>query len=202
MSRLHAVKPDQMNQAQRELYDTIAGGDRAKDASFRLLEEDKSLVGPFNALLYSPAVGDAVQSLGSTLRFESSTPSNIREIAILTVAKKYDSDFEWWAHEPIALKAGLSREILDAIRCGGNVSFPENSDQLTYDLCRQLLDSGKLSEEIYAAAIQEFNESGIFEIIVIVGYYVLLAQLMNAFEVGVPTGETPIFSAPPARHDS
>ena len=116
MSRLEGLRPEELSDEQRELYESIAGGDRARDASFRLTEEDGSLVGPFNTLLLSPVVGDAVQSVGAAIRFGCGLSSVVREIAILSVAAHRRSPFEWWAHEPIGRRAGLDDAQIAALK--------------------------------------------------------------------------------------
>ncbi len=186
-----------MNDVQAALYDAIAGGDRGRDSAFRLTEADGSLVGPFNSLLYCPSVGDAVQRLGAAIRFHSELPPRVREIAILAVARHWRSDFEWWAHEPIARRAGLSETHLTDIRQGRPVRFDDRAEQAAHDLCRSLLDTGAVSDELYEAAVSEHGESGVCTLLILIGYYGLLAQMMSALRVGVPDGQSPVFTAEP-----
>ena len=99
-SRLALLPPAGLDDAQVALYDVIARGRRAGgESQFMLTHEDGSLTGPFNAMLYAPHLGQALQAVGEAIRFDSSIPPRGRELAILTVASHWRSDFEWYAHE-------------------------------------------------------------------------------------------------------
>jgi len=203
LSRLPGLRPDQPDEAQAAVSEAIAGGDRAEDASFPLTEADGSLVGPFNALLYCPAIGDAVQRLGAAVRFRSRLPAAVREIAILNVARRLRCDFEWWAHAPIARRAGLSDAQLAALKSGDGAEFGDRAQQAAHDLSLTLLRDGSVPDGLYRAAVEELGEPGVCELLILVGYYTLLAQMMNALQVGVPPGETAVFPADtPTAHTS
>ena len=192
MSRLAGLTPSTITGSQAELYEAIAGGDRAKDGSFPLTEEDGSLVGPFNALLYSPGIGDAIQQLGAAIRFGSELSPRTREIAILTVAVVHRSDFEWWAHERVGRRVGLSDDELASIRAGA-ARFDDRIDQITFDVCEAVLETGEVGNELYTRAVDVHGESGLFEVVALIGYYEALARIMKVFEVGVPSGEHAVF---------
>lgn len=189
MSRLRGLTPEELTEAQRAVYDSIAGGDRARDASFRLTEDDGSLVGPFNALLYNPGVGDALQRLGSALRFHSDFSPMLKEAVILAVSARWRSVFEWWAHEPIGRKAGLSTAQIETLRSGGRPHFDDSSMAAAFDFASILIEGRKPDEAAFAAAQEALGDGGVIEMVALVGYYSLLAQLMDVLEVGVPTGE-------------
>ena len=189
MSRLRGLMPEELTEAQRAVYDSIAGGDRARDASFRLTEDDGSLVGPFNALLYNPGVGDALQRLGSALRFHSDFSPMLKEAVILAVAARWRSVFEWWAHEPIGRKAGLSTAQIETLRSGGKPNFDDSSMTAAFDFASVLIEGAKPDAAAFAAAQEALGNGGVIEMVALVGYYSLLAQLMDVLEVDVPTGE-------------
>ena len=189
MSRLRGLTPEELTEAQRAVYDSIAGGDRARDASFRLTEDDGSLVGPFNALLYNPGVGDALQRLGSALRFHSDFSPMLKEAVILAVSARWRSVFEWWAHEPIGRKAGLSTAQIETLRSGGKPHFDDSSMVAAFDFASTLIEGAKPDAATFAAAQEALGNEGVVEMVALVGYYSLLAQLMDVLEVGVPTGE-------------
>lgn len=184
--RLPGLTREDLDADQCQVFDAIAGGDRAKDGSFPLTDRDGALIGPFNALLFSPNVGDAIQQVGSALRFHCDLDPAVRELAILVIATHHDCEFERWAHEPIALRAGLSDAQLGALRAGSRPDF--DSDELgdVYDLCIATLEAGTVDEAIYRPAVDALGIDGVFELVTVLGYYGLLAQTMNVFEVGLP----------------
>ncbi len=186
MARLPGLPPGDLNAEQRALYDSIAGGDRAKDASFPLTDENGALVGPFNVLLYSPRVGDAVQQLGAALRFHGNLTAPVRELAILTVATYHDCEFERWAHEPIALRVGLTDEQVAALRAGTRPDLEAADLEAAYDVCQSILHSRAIGDDIYRQAVEALGEDLVVELMIVVGYYGMLAQLMNTFEVEPP----------------
>ena len=193
MSRLPGLRPEELTDEQRDLYESIAGGDRARDASFRLTEADGSLVGPFGALLLSPVVGNALQAVGAAIRFGCDLSPLVREVAILTVAAHWRSGFEWWAHEPIARRAGLRDDQIGDLYSGRTPAFDNEPAAAAHALSSTLLAGRRPDDELFDAARDLFGPAGVMELGALVGYYNLLAQLMDTFDVDVPAGETSPF---------
>ena len=190
MSRLPDLRPEVLSAGQRELYESIAGGDRARDASFRLTEADGSLVGPFATLLLNPAVGNAVQSVGAAIRFGGDLSPLVRELAILAVAAHHRSPFEWWAHEPIGRRAGLEDAQIAALKAGGTPEFEGNAAAAAaYAFSQALIAGARPDDPTFESARAALGLDGVMELVTLVGYYTLLAQLMETFDVGVPSGE-------------
>lgn len=186
MARLPGLPPGDLNAEQRALYESIAGGDRAKDASFPLTDSSGALIGPFNALLYNPGVGDAVQQLGAALRFHGGLSESVRELAILMTATHYDCEFERWAHEPIAIRVGLTIDQVAALRAGKRPALETAELNASYEACQSILREKAMSDDIYARTVEALGQDGVVELLTVVGYYGLLAQLMNAFRVEPP----------------
>ena len=186
MARLPNLPPGDLNPEQRALYDSIAGGDRAKDASFPLTDESGALVGPFNALLYSPRVGDVIQQLGTALRFHTELSAPVRELVILAVATYYDCEFERWAHESIAKRVGLADDQIAALRAGTQPNLDAADLIAAYDVCQSILHDKSIGDEYYRRAIEALGQDRLVELMMVVGYYGMLAQLMGAFEVDPP----------------
>lgn len=186
MARLPGLPPDNLNPEQRALYDSIAGGDRAKDASFPLTDESGALVGPFNVLLYSPGVGDVIQQLGAALRFHTELSAPVRELAILVVATYHDCEFERWAHESIAKRVGLTDDQIAALRAGTRPELEADDLIAAYEVCRSILHDKSIEDDVYGRALEALGQERLVELIMVVGYYGLLAQLMGAFEIGPP----------------
>lgn len=190
VSRLRKLAPGELSEAQAALYDAIAGGDRAKGSAFPLTEEGGALVGPFNCLLYSPHVGDAVQKVGSAVRFGSEMSARVREIVTLTVARHWRSDFEWWAHDRIARRVGFSDAELAALKDGREIDFDDRAERTAHRFCLSVLETGDAPDDLYAEAVADFGESGVCDLVVLIGYYGLIAQMMRVFRVVTPDGSS------------
>jgi len=136
--RIDYLTPEKMNAAQRRLYDSINSGERGKRAT--LTNEDGAFIGPFNAWLYSPGIGDCVQRLGVSIRFFNSLPQNLLELAILMIARKWRAQFEWWAHALLGRRAGLSDTVISDIKNGIRPEGAQPEELVIYDFCGELLD--------------------------------------------------------------
>lgn len=185
--RLPRLTPDALDDAQQSVYDGIAGGDRAKGVQhFPLTAGDGSLNGPFGIMLHAPHLGNPLQQLGSAIRYGTSLSARIREIAILMVAQATGSAFEAWAHEPVGRAAGLTDAELKAL-ARGDFTSPDPVEQASVELVAYVLDGAALDDEVYAALASHLGERPMIEVIALVGYYRTLADLMQVFDVGVPT---------------
>jgi 4-carboxymuconolactone decarboxylase len=186
--RLPPLLPEQLDEPARAVYDAIAAGARATSQAFALTTEEGTLVGPFNAMLYSPPIGDALQRLGTAIRFESSLPEHIRELAILTVASHWRSSFEWWAHESVGRAAGLTDETIDSLRRGRDPTLSEDAAAV-HALCIEVLRNGAATTPTFDRAGAALGDRGLVELVALIGYYTTLAMILSVFEVGVPGDE-------------
>lgn len=186
MARLPGLAPGDLNPQQRALYDSIAGGDRAKDASFPLTDASGALVGPFNVLLYSPRAGNVIQQLGAALRFHTELSAPVRELAILVVATYHDCEFERWAHESIAMRVGFTDDQIAALRAGTRPELDADDLKAAYDVCQSILHDKSIADDVYNRAIEAVGRDRLVELMMVVGYYGLLAQLIGAFEAEPP----------------
>lgn len=162
----------------------------AHDQYDSLVESRGGIQGPFGVLLHRPELAGRVGRLGAYVRFESSLADRDRELAILTTARAFDCAFEWAIHAPIAREAGVTETTLEAVIDGdpGGLSDHEAS-VVRYG--RELLDGSTVSRETFAAAESRFDTEGLVELTATVGYYAMLACVLNAFDV-VPASETPL----------
>jgi 4-carboxymuconolactone decarboxylase len=176
MNRIPRLLPDELDEPQQRLYAAITSGSRARDPQrFRLTDDRGSLAGPFNAMLFNPPIGDALQRLGSALRYEGRLTDRSREVAILAVAAWWQCEFEQHAHEPIAADAGLSATEIAALRNQGPVDFPDAREAAVLDVTRHLLRHRDLDDDAYRAADDALGAGKLFELTTLVGYYSLLA---------------------------
>ena len=135
---------------------------------------------PYAAMLHRPDIARATADLGAVIRYASTLSDHDRELVIVTTAIERDCDFEWQAHRPLAAEAGVSEETLEAVASGGGVAG--DRDAVIVEYVRALSRTGKIDDATFEAASALFEEDGIIETTAIVGYYTMLAMIMNAVE--------------------
>ena len=190
-ARIPKRAPGSLDDEQRAVYDTIAGGRRAQGPQlFQLVDDDGALEGPFNAFLLQPRLGAALQAVGSAVRYETSLTDRAREIAILVVAAHWDSSFEWYAHEAVGRHVGLTDDELDAIRQRHYDCF-SGDEQVVAATSARLAGAGDLDDDSYTEVVSAVGEAGLFELLTLVGYYASLALQLRVFRVGSPTPDAP-----------
>jgi 4-carboxymuconolactone decarboxylase len=194
MSRIPYITRDKFTSAQRQVFENMTGGKRGEGRSYESwFTPEGGLRGPFNAFLYSPAIGDAAQRLGEAVRFESSIPPVLRELAILTVAAKWKAQYEWWAHAKIATREGLDADVIDSIKVGDRPDFEDPAAAVVYGFVRELIDSHQVSDHLYGEAVKLLGEAGVVELVILMGHFTIVSMLLNVCEVPVPAGEKPPF---------
>ena len=190
MSRISYITPDSFTEAQQDLSKSITGGKRGKGRSPEdLLNSVGGMSGPFNAWLRSPVLGDAAQRLGETVRFESTIPPQLRELAILIVAAKWKAQYEWWAHERIARQEGLDEGIIASIKAETPPDFSHPTEAVVYNFARELLNEHRVSAHLYDEAVALLGEAGVVELVILLGYYTMVSMTLNVFEVPLPASE-------------
>lgn len=178
-SRFPELSRQHMTAAQGEMADAVLGGPRGR------------LVGPFNAWLRSPNLGNRLQKVGEYIRFGSSLPARLNELAILIVARSWTAQFEWWAHHKFAMDAGLAPHIAADIAEGRRPSGMQEDEAIIHDFTVELRRTRRVSDATYAAMKDKFGEQAIIDLIGAVGYYDLVSMTLNVAEVPVPPGVTP-----------
>ena len=185
--RLAVLSSDEMTAEQVDLYREILAGPRGQGPrAVQLSSGAGGLAGPFNAMLYAPTVGHALQELGAAIRFGTKLTPRIRELAILVVAQATGSGYEQASHELIGRDAGLTEPELDALREGENPKFADEQESAAYSAARALTVTGDLDDQEYAAAIAALGEEGLVELSTLVGYYATLALQLRIFRVPAP----------------
>lgn len=188
-SRLPLLDPGTLDPAQAELRSRIADGPRAADQRRSPIADAQGrLLGPFNAMLFNPQLGDPLQGLGAALRYRTSLSDRQRELGILLIAATLESGFEWFAHEPLARAAGVSDEVIAALAARAEPPALEREDAVVYRSVAALLEEGDLDDERYRDLHSLFGDVGCVELVVLVGYYRMLAMLLQTFRVPVPEG--------------
>jgi 4-carboxymuconolactone decarboxylase len=178
--RFPPLPVEQMTPEQRKVADAITSGPR------------KSLSGPFNAWLRSPELADRLQKVGEYLRFNTSLDHRLNEFAILITAREWDSQYEWFAHYPLAMKAGLKPEVAADVAAGRRPAAMQDDERLVYDFTMELRRTRAVSDETYKAAVDKLGEQGVMDLIAVNGYYDLVSMTLNVADVKVPEGQPPL----------
>ncbi|MDZ7728599.1 MAG: carboxymuconolactone decarboxylase family protein [Dehalococcoidia bacterium] len=157
----------------------------AADAYDAIAASRGRIVGPYRALLHSPELAQRIAHTGSYVRFESSLPGDVRELAIISVARTLDCRFEWAAHSAIARNEGVREEAIDAIRAGKADGLDEVEREV-WTYTNQLLDRHRASDEAFAAVEKRYGTKGVVDLTGTIGYYSMIASTLNAFEIEPP----------------
>jgi 4-carboxymuconolactone decarboxylase len=143
------------------------------------------LQGPFEAFLRSPGVAEPAQRLGEHVRFRSSLPAVLNEMAILLTARRWAARFEWYAHRRLAEAAGLDPAVADAIEAGDRPAL-EPDGAAVYDYALQLLDGGHVTDRAWEDVVERWGKQGAMDLIALVGYYTLVSFTLNVDRYPVP----------------
>jgi 4-carboxymuconolactone decarboxylase len=155
-----------------------------------------SLDGPFNALLRSPEMGNLSQKLGEYLRFRTSVPRRLNEMAILLTARWWSAQFEWSAHKPLGLDAGLSASVIDDIQAGRRPARMQPDETVVYDFCTELREHRRVSDSTFKAAVNTLGERGVIDLVALMGYYDSVSMVLDVDRYPLPEGAQPSFPEP------
>ena len=183
MSRLSTLDEANLAPDARAFLDALNSGPRGKIG----------LIGPFGVWAHAPKIGQAAQAFGGTVRFQTTLPERVKEIAICTVGAHYKAKFEFAAHGPMAITAGVPAAAVDAIRLGTDPHLTDPADQASYRVARELLGEHRLSDATFEGAKARFGEAALVELVTIIGYYCLISLTLNAFDVGLTSRMTDPF---------
>jgi 4-carboxymuconolactone decarboxylase len=165
-----------MTEAQKRVYHSIAAGPRG------------GVRGPFNALLRSPDLADRVQNVGEYLRFSTSLPARLNELAILINARFWGSKYEWYAHRPLAEKGGLAPAIADDLARNRRPETMQGDETIVYEFCTALHTAHAVDDALFDRAVAALGERGVMDLIGVSGYYTLVSMVLNVAEVPLPAG--------------
>jgi 4-carboxymuconolactone decarboxylase len=189
--RLDLIAPADLDDAQRAVYEAITGGPRAGQAgTVPIVDESGRLLGPFAVMLLTPEVGNAIQQVGAKIRFSTALTARDRELGILAVAGVLRSDFERLAHEPAALKAGLTQAQVNAVLSGQVPDGLTGDEALVCRLAQVMTADRNLSDEDYEAGLAALGKQRLAELTWLVGYYSALALSLAVFRPFLPESLT------------
>src|SRR5262245_1449392 len=174
--RFKPLKYDEMTSEQKTMFENLLKGPR------------RGAGGPFNVLLRSPEMGDLVQQFGAKMRFGSSLPPKLNEMAIIIVGRHWTSHYEWNAHRTAAANAGLSESIIRSIAAGRRPESMDADETIIYNFATELLNTKQVSDPVFQAVKDKFGERGVVDLIGVMGYYQLVSMLLNVDRHPLPAG--------------
>lgn len=181
-NRLPLPRRDELDADGQAAYDRIVKGGAGAI---------RGLKGPSGIQLHSSQFSKHARPVNYYLRFEAGFSARVREIAILTTARECDSQFEWAAHEPEALKEGVPVAVIDAIRHRGDLKAVDAADANIIALGREMFGARKVSSETYARALQQFGRRGLVDLVALMGHYAATAAMLTAFDMQLDPGTEP-----------
>lgn len=180
MPRLEPISEQDLNEQQKAFLDRLNDGPRGRNGRV-------GLVGPYGVWARAPHVGEPAQQLGAALRFGAALPENVKEIAICTVGAFYRAKFEFAAHRRLALRAGVSETAIDQLQAGEPPALDGN-EALAHAFADEMLRLHRPARDTYERALETFGETGLIELVSVIGYYCLISHTLNAFDVELVDG--------------
>ncbi len=188
-ARLHV---DQMTDEQKIYFNSLMAGPISGTGSKGVVQGATSLGAPFNVLLRSPVLAERMRKVGEYLRFESTIPKRLNEFAILITARTWTAQYEWYAHLRLALKEGLDPLVGEELAQGQRPSKMKPDEEAVYEFCHELHTSHSVSDANYNAVLKLFGEQGVVDLMMVSGYYVMVAMALNVNRSPLPEGVIPI----------
>ena len=177
MARMPELDPAKFSPEQKKVHDAILSGPRGK------------VVGPLKVWLNNPGLAEHAQALGAYARFNSSLPPRLSELAICITGAFWKANYEWFAHAPMAIKAGIDPAAIEAIRAGSAPKLTKSDEQTVYDFATELVRDKRVSSATFDRANKELGLTSVIDLVGIIGYYSLVSVTLNAFEMPLPEGE-------------
>ena len=181
MPRIPPLKPEELSERQLKLATEIGSIRGARLA----------VIGPWGLLLRNPELCERGAAFGTLLRDGTSVPKRLSELAIAITARYWTAQFEWNAHAPLAVRAGVSQDVIDAIRARRRPRFALRDEEAVYDYLTELYEQKRVHENTYRALVAEIGPQAAIELTAIAGFYSAIAMLIVAFEVDLPQGAVP-----------
>jgi 4-carboxymuconolactone decarboxylase len=186
--RFPVLQPDQMNAEQKKLLEALLAGPRGGGNASPEVVQRMLRGGPFNAWMRSPDLGNRLQDVGAYIRYKTSLPLRLNELAILITAREWTSQYEWHGHYPLAMKAGLDAKIADELALGQRPSAMKEDEAAVYEFCTQLHRTRKVDDATFNRALALFGEQGVVDLIGVSGYYTAVSMTLNVAQVMPPDG--------------
>jgi 4-carboxymuconolactone decarboxylase len=187
--RLALIDEPQMNDAQRTLLQTLRAGPRGQSITPR---------GPFAVWMHAPELGDLAQQLGAHCRYNKALPPRLSEFAILCTARAWRAQYEWFAHAPMAERAGVKPKTIQDLRAGRAPKSAPKDERAIYDFVQELYKTRRVSDATYKRVHAFLGDAATVELIGILGYYALVSMTLNVFRMMPPADAEFAFAEPKA----
>lgn len=187
--RLPDIPDQKLNARQRQLLEAMRAGPRGR----------ASKDGPFGIYLHSPETGDFVQALGAHCRHNTVLPPRLSEFAILLTARQWRAPYEWHAHAAIAEQAGVRPRTIEAVRAGRVPTTAAKDERAMYDFVSELYATRRVSTPTYKRLHTVLGDTGMVDLVAVLGYYALVAMMLDVFEVTPPPDAPKYFTEPRRR---
>ena len=185
LPRIPPLDPAHMSPEQKRIHDLIASGPRGQ------------VRGSLAVWLHRPALAESAQALGRYCRYETSLPARLLEWAVLLIARYWGSEYEWWTHRPLALKAGISEAMVDAVRDGRPVNCQRPDEALVLEFLHVLHTQRHVPRELYDRLVHLLGEAGVIDLVGVAGYYTLISMTLNVFDIRPPADTVCELGGPP-----
>src|SRR3989449_2783555 len=186
-SRLPLPKRESLDEQGKRVYDSVLDPKRPTLAGFQ---------GPAGIWLHSPRVGEPVREMNRILRTEVPLEPRLRELAVLVTSRELDNQFEWTAHEPVAMKEGLDPKIIDVVKFRKAVSGAAEKETAIIGFGRELFRDRKVRPETYAEMVRIFGQTTVVNIAALMANYALTAVMLTAFDQQLHEGRKPLLPLP------
>jgi 4-carboxymuconolactone decarboxylase len=180
MARLDPIPRERMTEDQIRINDEISAKRSGGQAS-----------GPFGLWLRTPELADRANKFGSYLRYDTSVPQRLVELAVLAIARHWTAQYEWFAHARYVEKVGLDPAIAEAIRTRKTPDIAKDDEKAVYALTMELCEDRTITDETYARALDLFGEQMVLELVTIIGFYTMVAVVLVSFRVDIPDDGAP-----------
>jgi 4-carboxymuconolactone decarboxylase len=170
---------DDLSAEQRAVHDETVAGLRGRFPA------------PMRAWIASPELARRAGHLGEFIRYRTSLPPRLSELAILVTARHWTAQFEWYAHKKEGLAAGLDPAVIDAIAQRREPQFASEEERAVYQFSRRLHERHAVDDELYRSSVATLGERAVVDLVGVLGYYALVSMTLNTFAFGLPAGELP-----------
>jgi 4-carboxymuconolactone decarboxylase len=188
--RLAQLKEEDLNTAQQALLESLRAGPRGKSLTLR---------GPFAAWMHAPEFGQLAQALGAHARYKTALEPRLSEFAILCTARFWKAQYEWFAHGPMALKAGVKPKVIEDLRKGRAPASAPKDERAIYAFVQELYKNRRVSNPTYKRVHAFLSDAAMVELVGILGYYTLISMTLNVFHMLPPESEKLPFAEPQAK---
>ena len=189
-TRLAQLTEEDLNTAQQALLESLRAGPRGKSLTLR---------GPFAAWMHAPEFGQLAQALGAHARYKTALEPRLSEFAILCTARFWKAQYEWFAHGPMAIKAGVKPKVVEDLRKGRAPTSAPKDERAIFAFVQELYKTRRVSSQTYKRVRTFLNDAAMVELVGILGYYTLISMTLNVFHMLPPESEKLPFAEPQAK---